>query len=170
MLEEQIEIVDKEGNTLGVVSRAEAHGNPSLLHRVVHVIVVNKDGDLLLQKRSQNKDVAPGLWDTSVGGHIEAGESIESAVYREMSEELGIEGCNNSFLYSYIHSNDYESELVYTFRCLNEGPFRFNDAEIDEVRFWKLTEIKGALNKGLLSDNFESEFCRYLEHLKENPQ
>ncbi|MFQ3574572.1 MAG: NUDIX domain-containing protein, partial [Thermodesulfovibrionales bacterium] len=104
---EILEIVDKEGNTIGKARRDEIHGNPSLLHKVVHVIVVNDYGDMLLQKRSLKKDVAPGLWDTSVGGHIDCGESIESALIRETMEEIGVIPLRLDFLYSYIHSNDY---------------------------------------------------------------
>ncbi len=162
MGEEMLEIVDKAGEVIGRASRAVIHGNNSLLHRVVHVIVVNSSGDILLQKRSMNKDVAPGRWDTSVGGHVDAGETVEDALAREMEEELGISGKDIRFLYTYIHSNLYESELVSTYECLHEGPFNFSKEEIDEVGFWPLHEMKERLGKGVLSDNFEKEFLRYL--------
>src|SRR3990172_7021722 len=91
--DETLEVVDKDGNVLGLAKRSEIHGNPSLVHRVVHVLVFNSKGDLLLQKRSMNKDVAPGTWDTSVGGHVNPGEDIPEAARREMKEELGIADC-----------------------------------------------------------------------------
>ncbi len=162
MGEEILEIVDRAGEVIGRAPRSVIHGNNSLLHRVVHVIVVNPSGDILLQKRSPEKDVAPGMWDTSVGGHVDAGETVEDALRREMEEELGITGGKTRFLYSYIHSNHYESELVYTFECLHEGPFDFSREEIEEVRFWSLEEIRESIGKGVLSDNFEHEFQRYL--------
>lgn len=170
MKEEQLEIINGHGQIIGIAPRSQVHGNPSLLHKVVHVIVVNRDGDLLLQKRSMNKDVAPGLWDTSIGGHIEAGEDLETALRREAYEELGIECRDRYFLYSYIHSNSYESEFVYTYRCIHDGPFTFNPSEIDEVRFWKIEEIKEALDKAIFSDNFKTEFSSYLGYLKGNNQ
>jgi isopentenyldiphosphate isomerase len=165
MGEEILEIVDKAGEVIGRASRAVIHGDNSLLHRVVHVFVVNSSGDILLQKRAMNKDVAPGRWDTSVGGHVDAGETVEEALEREMEEELGITVADTRFLYSYIHSNPYESELVSSYECLHEGPFNFSKEEIDEVRFRPLHEIKGRLGKGVLSDNFEEEFRRYLNAL-----
>ncbi|MEC4686267.1 MAG: NUDIX domain-containing protein [Nitrospirota bacterium] len=165
MGEEILEIVDKAGEVIGRASRTVIHGNNSLLHRVVHVIVVNSSGDILLQRRSMNKDVAPGRWDTSVGGHVDAGETVEGALRREMEEELGITGMDIKFLYSYIHSNPYESELVSSYECLHEGPFDFSKEEIDEVRFWPLHEIRESLGRGVLSDNFEEEFPRYLKTL-----
>jgi len=156
-----LEIVDHEGNVVRVAPRSEVHGNPSLMHRVVHVLVFNSEGSLILQQRSMSKDVAPGKWDTSVGGHVDAGEALEDAALREMEEELGIKP-EIEFLYSYVHSNDYETEQVHTFRCTHDGPLTFNREEIDAVRPWSIDEIRQALGNSTLSDNFEHEFNIYL--------
>ncbi len=164
---EMIEVVDPEGRVLGLRPRGEVHGNPELLHRVVHLIVVNSKGEILLQKRSMDKDVAPGRWDTSVGGHIAPGEALEEALKRETLEELGFVPENVRFLYKYIHRNPYESELVYTFETLYEGPFNYNRQEVSEVRFWSVRQIKEALGTDLLSENFKEEFQRYIKHKKE---
>lgn len=165
MQEEILEIVDIHGNTIGVAPRSEIHGNPSLLHKVVHVLVFNDRGELLLQKRSMNKDVAPGKWDTSVGGHVPNGEDLVTAAIRETEEELGITPDNLKFLYSYIHTNNYESEMVFTHSCIYNGPFTFNTQEIDEIKFWDINDIKNAISTGILSDNFESEINKYLEYI-----
>ncbi len=163
-IEEILEIVNEKGEFAGSAPRSKIHGNNKLLHKVVHVFVINKSGSILLQKRSTNKDVAPGKWDTSVGGHVNQNEDIKEAVMREMEEELGIVQCELEFLYTYIHSNPYESELVYTHLCLYEGEISFNRDEIDEVRYWTVNEIKANLGKGILSDNFEDEFQNYMKH------
>lgn len=163
MHEEILEIVDRDGKTIETAPRSEIHGNPSLIHKVVHVLVFNDRGELLLQKRSMNKDVAPGRWDTSVGGHISVNEDLIEAAKREMEEELGIISEDMKPLYSYIHSNPYESELVYTHSCVHNGPFSFNREEIDEVKFWNLEDIGNAMGQGILSDNFESEITKFLE-------
>lgn len=165
--EELLEVVNEEGKIIQTLPRSVIHGNPSLMHRVAHVLVFNKDGTLLLQKRSMNKDVAPGKWDTSVGGHVNAGETIEEAVSRETEEELGITSCGLKFLYSYIHSNPYETELVYTYSCAYEGVIKFNQDEIDEVRFWHIDEIRENIEKGVFSDNFEDEFKMYFSRVNQ---
>lgn len=169
MHEEILEIVDTDGNIIGTAPRSEIHGNPSLLHKVVHVLVFNDKGELLLQKRSMNKDVAPGKWDTSVGGHVPNGEDLITAAKREMEEELGIVPIDLKFLYSYIHSNSYESEMVFTHSCTHNGPFSFNKEEIDEIKFWNIEEIKTAMGSGVLSDNFESEIMKYLSFINQTP-
>jgi len=162
--EELLEVVNENGEVIRTIPRSRLHGDPSLLHRVVHVLVFDPSGDLFLQKRSLKKDVAAGKWDTSVGGHVGSGETLEEAVRREMEEELGIEDGNLASLYSYIHSNSYESELVYTYSCVYDGKIRFQQDEIDEVRPWSLDEIKKAMGSGILSDNFEHEIQMYLKH------
>jgi len=167
-LEEHLEIVNEQGEVLGVAPRSAIHGNPTLLHRVVHVLVFNADESLLLQKRSMNKDVAPGRWDTSVGGHVGIGEDLSISSQREMHEELGISGHEPEYLYSYIHRNHYETEHVSTFRCRYECEIFFNREEIDEVRFWSFKEIRQVLGKKVLSDNFENEFMTYLTYLSAN--
>jgi isopentenyldiphosphate isomerase len=164
MQEELLDVVDSEGNVINTLPRDRVHGDPSLTHRVVHLLVFNKDNGLLLQKRSMNKDVAPGRWDTSVGGHVNAGESIAKALMREMEEELGITSCSPEFQYTYIHSNPYETELVYTYSCIYDGEIRFQEDEIDEVRPWSTDEIRETIGKGILSDNFEHEYKMYIEH------
>jgi isopentenyldiphosphate isomerase len=164
---EILEIVNEKGEVLGTMPRDMIHGDPSRLHRVVHMLVFRSDGRLLLQKRSRHKDVAPGKWDTSVGGHVNAGETLEEALRREVEEELGITVDEPEFLYSYIHSNEYESELVYTFRCIHDGEISFQKSEIEEVRAWSLEEIGKNIGTGRLSDNFEHEITTYLEKVGE---
>ena len=167
--EEQLEIVNEKGEVISLAPRSVIHGNPALLHRVVHVLVFDRKGDLLLQKRSMNKDVAPGKWDTSVGGHVGVGETLLVSAKRETEEELGITDPELARLHSYIHRNPFETELVTTYRCTFDGNINalpFNREEIDEIRFWSADEIEKAIGKQIFSDNFEDEYRRYLETKK----
>ncbi|HKN19457.1 MAG TPA: hypothetical protein VJW95_06645, partial [Dissulfurispiraceae bacterium] len=63
--------------------------------------------------------------------------------------------------YSWIHSNTFESELVFTHSCIHNGPFTFNVEEIDAVKFWRIEEIKKALGTNVFSESFEEEFAKY---------
>lgn len=161
---EILEIVDKYGTIIGHAERSEIHADPSLIHRVVHVLVFNDNKGLLLQKRSMKKDIAPGKWDTSVGGHINPGEEIREAAKREMLEELGIEALDEiDFLYTYLYTSHLESELVSTFRCSYDGEIDFSRDEIDEVRWWNLEEIRQNLGRDIFSGHFEQEIRNYIE-------
>lgn len=161
---EMFDIVDENDNVIGRAPRSACHGDPSLIHRVVHVLVFDRSGRLLLQKRSGRKDIQPGKWDTSVGGHLDPGENYLQAAYREMREELGIENVPLTFLYASRIRNDIESENVRTYLARYDGDFCFSPQEIDEVRFWPPEEIETALGTGLFTPNFEEEWaawCRW---------
>jgi isopentenyldiphosphate isomerase len=155
---EIFEVVNESGDVIGTAPRNACHGNPSLVHRAAHVLVLSKDGRLLLQLRSKDKDVQPGRWDTSVGGHLGVGESYEQAAVREANEELGLSGFSLTYLYDYPLRNETESENIRSFITVSDGPFVFQVEEIDEVRFWTLDEIYASLGKGVFTPNFEQEF------------
>lgn len=163
MSDEMFPLVDEQGGVLGSVMRSEAHGNPALMHPVVHCLVTDGQGRLLLQLRSLDKDIQPGKWDTSVGGHVGFGESIEEAAYRELAEEIGLEAGSVQlrFLYRYVMRNEIESELVHTYECQSEGPFRRQPSEIDELRFWTDEQIEAHLGTGVFTPNFEDEYRRF---------
>ena len=146
---------------IGRALRSECHGNPALIHRTAHVLVFNARGALLLQKRSEDKDIQPGKWDTSVGGHLSVGETYEEAARREMAEELGIRDAPLTYLYDYTMRNEIESEHVRTYRCTYDGPITPDPKEISEARFWTLREIERGLGSGRFTPNFEEEFGRY---------
>jgi len=154
--------VTEADEVLGPVARKLVHGNPALIHRSVHVLVVSPDGRLLLQKRSLRKDVQPGKWDTSVGGHVGFGQSYEEAARREAEEELGLRLDALVFLYPSRIRNAIESENIHTFLHVSAGPFRPEPGEIDELRFWSKAEISRALGSGVFTSNFEEEFALFL--------
>lgn len=93
-------LVNENGVVIGKATRQECHSGSFLLHPVVHLHVFNSRGQLYLQKRALNKDIQPGKWDTSVGGHVGYYESIEEITsvedcvgYDESIEEtISVEG------------------------------------------------------------------------------
>jgi 8-oxo-dGTP diphosphatase len=56
---------------------------------VVAVALVDPEGRVLIAQRPEGKAMA-GMWEFP-GGKLEAGETPESALMRELNEELGIE-------------------------------------------------------------------------------
>jgi isopentenyldiphosphate isomerase len=162
-MEELFDIVDDQDRVIGQAPRSACHGNPALIHRVAHVLVFNRTGQLLLQKRSRFKDVQPGRWDTSVGGHLDPGEDYLSGALREMAEELNIVNQPLEYLYSYPHRNTFESENVTSFWLRYDGSVDFDPKEIEAVTFYSAEEIAQMLGSGFLTPNFEYEWDLFLE-------
>jgi len=168
MSNEYFDIIDRSGNIIGKATREECHGNRDLAHRTVHVLVFNSAGELYLQKRSMSKDIQPGKWDTSVGGHLDLGETVQQAVYREMKEELSIDA-PVKYIYNYWMCNEVETEYVHTYICVYDGDIIFNLNEIDDGRFWRREEIEKSIGTGVFTPNFEQEYQEYSRSLTSNP-
>jgi isopentenyldiphosphate isomerase len=152
-------VVDEEGNEISIAPRSLCHdGKSKLLHPVVHLHLFNKRGDLFLQKRAMTKDLFPGRWDTSVGGHISPGESVEEALKRETLEELGLKNFRYQLKRKYIWESPRERELVYSFTGNSEEIPVINPEEIDDGRYWTKQEIEDNIGKEVFTSNFEYEF------------
>lgn len=54
----------------------------------VGAVILNRQGAAFAQKRSHDRRLFPDTWDI-VGGHVEPGESLMSALAREVEEETG---------------------------------------------------------------------------------
>lgn len=166
MAEEWFDLVDTDGKVTGRARRSECHGNPDLLHQAVHVFVVHPEtGDLFLQQRSLQKDIQPGKWDTSVGGHVDAGEDPDEAAVRELGEELGLPSTRPEYLYRYLWNSPVESELIRSYRLFHAGPFTLQPEELEDGRFWSVAEIEAHLGNSVFTPNFEFEWPSVRPHL-----
>jgi isopentenyldiphosphate isomerase/intracellular septation protein A len=166
--EEWFDLVNEGGKVTGKAPRSAVHGNPQLLHPVVHLHIFNKNGQIYLQKRALSKEIQPGKWDTAVGGHILSGEDALSALHREANEELGITDGHFQPLYTYIMRNEIESELIYTFRMISNGPFKINPDEIVFGKFWRIADVRYNIGKNIFTPNFEQEFQMLQNVLMQN--
>ncbi len=154
--EEVFDVVDERGRPVGRAPRRECHSNPALIHPAVHVFVFDRLGRLLLQRRSPDKDIQPGRWDTSVGGHLRPGEDPAEGARREMAEELGI-AADLRPSHEYLWRSDRETEYVRSFIAVHDGPFRPDPVEIADAKFWAPAEIEAAVGRGVFTSNFEHE-------------
>lgn len=112
---ELLDIRRKDGSLTGEVrERSIVHENGDL-HGTTHVWIVRKSTsgawEVLLQKRSQNKDSFPGRYDTSSAGHIPAGSDYLESALRELEEELGIHAEEADLKEAFMHCGYAETEF-----------------------------------------------------------
>ena len=160
---ECLDIVTEDGHPTGeIISRDEAHKN-GILHRTAHVWVIrpkNSGCDILLQKRSEEKESFPGMYDTSSAGHIPAGDEPLVSAIRELSEELGITAASDELNYAGVFRIRYEEEFhgrmfrdnevtwVYVYDAPVEiGDLTLQQSEVSEVCWFDLDKVWDEIHK-----------------------
>ncbi|MEG2230261.1 MAG: NUDIX domain-containing protein, partial [Bacilli bacterium] len=96
---EIIDVLDSSGNIIDKKPRSLVL-KEGLLHRTVHVWIINNNKEILLQKRNPKKDTFPGLWAISAAGHVNTKEDSKSAAIRELKEELDIDTKELTYLFT----------------------------------------------------------------------
>lgn len=158
-------VVEPTGIVVGRATRQYCHSGAKPLHPVVHLHIIDRFSRIYLQKRSFSKEIQPGKWDTSVGGHVSYGETIIEALYREVAEELGLVSFNPTLLSVYEFESEVEKELVNVFAAVGTYELHPDQREIEEGRWWELSDIDNNLGKGIFTPNFESEFLKIRKSL-----
>lgn len=144
---EQFETYDEAGHPLGLMLRSDVH-RLGLWHRAVNVLLFNRSGRLLIQRRASGKDVWPDAWDISVGEHLQPGETFEAAAHRGLAEELSVHGVELAPLGDMVRAkieipelNVQDFEMQQSFRGDYDGPISADPAEVADVRRISLVDL-----------------------------
>jgi len=137
---EMFDVVDENDQVLRAEARDAVHVN-NLRHRAVHMILYNRAGDILLQKRSIWKDRNPGLWDASAAGHVDSGESYLAAAMRELREELGASPPAFKRIGKLSPCAQTGWEFIEVYTGLHEGPFSPAPLEVETAAFFPADRI-----------------------------
>ena len=174
---ELFDVRDSEGNVTGVARERELghlNGDP---HGTSHIWVVRENAsggwDVLLQKRSRDKDSYPGCYDVSSAGHLQAGDDFLPAALRELEEELGLRtraedlefvGFRRAYREAFFGGRlfkDHEISAVYIYRKpVETSALRLQKEELESVMWMDLADCRRAVGEGSL-DN-----CMYPEELE----
>ena len=130
--QELLDVVDENDCVIEVKTRGEIHAK-GLMHRAVHILLFNSQGELFLQKRSMSKDEQPGKWDSSAAGHVDSGEAYVDCARREIAEELGIVAEQPmEMLFKLPASMLTGNEHCMVYRYVFDGPMVLQAEEIDD--------------------------------------
>jgi len=150
--EEWLPLVNDQGEILGKAPRSACHRGEKLLHPVVHLHVFNHQKHIYLSRVLRKK------WDTAVGGHISAGETLETALKREAWEEIGLTQFSAKLVKTYRWNTEIESELVYVFVTNDFKSIHLHSEEVVEGRFWTSKQIESNMGLEVFTPNFEHEY------------
>jgi isopentenyl-diphosphate delta-isomerase type 1 len=139
--EEWFDVVNERDEVVGRELRQVVHAK-GLRHRAVHILVFNRNGEVFLQKRSQSKDVSPGLWTVSCSGHVDAGEDYDTAAIRELGEELGWKPNRGPERWLRTEASEVTGwEFLWVYRLSGEGPFTLHPEEIETGEWLTTSEV-----------------------------
>jgi isopentenyldiphosphate isomerase len=132
MIDNEIfDIVNERDEVIGQLPRRLVHAQGHK-HRAVHVLVLDCQGRVYLQKRSRSKDTFPGAWDSSCSGHVNCGEDYDACAARELREELGLScPAPPRRLFKIGACEQTGQEFVWVYDCFSDGPFILNPEEIE---------------------------------------
>lgn len=153
--EEYFDVVDQHDNIVGRETRAEVH-RKRLRHRAVHVFVIRPAGDMLIHKRSPDKEEFPSVWTSSCSGHVSSGESYEQAATRELQEELGLQSRLLALtVFAACEATSLEFTKLYLTKCADTPTPDWT--EMTEIDWLSLAEIDRRLND--TPDQFSPAFA-----------
>lgn len=160
-MDEYIDVATKDGKLTGERKLKSIIHQKGLYHHTAHIWLYTENKEILLAQRSAKKTICPLLWDVSVAGHIDAGETPEQAAIRETKEEIGLE------------LSEEDLELIGIFECFQNYDNNLIDNEFHNTFIAKLEVSLSALIpqegevEALKLVSFET-FEFLLDHIGEN--
>ncbi|OFY51773.1 MAG: isopentenyl-diphosphate delta-isomerase [Bacteroidetes bacterium GWF2_41_31] len=147
---EYVVLVNQEDRPLGTLEKMEAHER-GVLHRAFSVFVFNKSGELMLQKRAEDKYHSPGLWTNTVCSHPRLNEAVIQAAHRRLLEEMGFD-CELKKIFSFLYKADVgdgltEHEFDHVFFGTSDDLPNPNPEEVGEWKYMPLEEVIADVSK-----------------------
>lgn len=152
---EYFDVLNERGEFTGeIASRDDCH-KYGYWHRAIYAFIFNKNGQVLLQKRTGNKKLWPNKWDVTIGGHVLAGELGRQALIRECKEELGITIDDKDIVFlvgttSVYNKNGYVNnhydECYFVTKDIDINDLYLQDEEVSDVKFFSKQEIINRIN------------------------
>lgn len=171
-MDDLLDIVDAKGNPTGTTAfKSVAHKN-GLYHNTIHLWLYTEDGKILLQQRSHKKAIYPLLWDVSVAGHIDAGETFKQAAIRETEEEISLSLKESELekigtrLHESIYNNgaikDFEFHQVYIAKLnINIKELVPQENEVEALKLVSFSEFEDLLENSDNNSHFIASNSEY---------
>lgn len=174
---EFFDILNEDGKKTGEVKERSLVHKDGDLHGTVHIWLLRKNNkgtfDLLLQKRSKDKDSFPGCYDISSAGHVVSGDDFKESAFRELYEELGIKASDDELKFIGYHEGkieqkfygevfkNHELSAVYLFlRNVEINNLILQKEEVESVKWMEINELISKIK------NKQIQHCIFMDELK----
>lgn len=141
-------LVDRADTEIGSEEKLRAHAR-GVLHRAFSVFVLNPRGEILLQRRAEEKYHTGGLWSNTCCGHPRPGEETGAAARRRLREEMGFDcalTCRFGFVYrAPLEDGLSEHEYDHVFLGRFDGVPEPDPAEVSAWRWVPVERVRREL-------------------------
>ena len=160
LMSEAVILVDENDSAIGSASKVSAHYQAGLLHRAFSVLMFDREGRLLLQKRADDKVTFPGVWANSCCSHPLSSDTeselidasgVKRAAIRKLHQELGISPDDLSLddfhfvtkmMYSARMNADWiEREIDHILVIQADVDIKMNQNEVSEIKWVSKQEL-----------------------------
>lgn len=141
---QELVLVNELDQPIGTMDKMEVH-RKGLLHRAFSVFIFNRNGEMLLQQRADEKYHSPGLWTNACCSHPYPDENIEVAAARRLKEELGFNTLLEE-LFSFTYRSQFDNGLIeyeydHVFAGIYDGEIQTDRTEVKDHGYRSLQEI-----------------------------
>jgi len=154
-----IDSVNQDDVPIGSVSRNKIFRQRANF-RVVHDLIFNSRGELLVQQLARTRDRHPGYWGSSVAAYLFAGESYGAAAERRLGEELGVHNVPLAYVGKTSMEDEGSHKFIAVFAATYDGPFSFDRSHIERLEFLSRHVIHELQSTGMRT--FTPTFLRVL--------
>ena len=173
-MEEYFDTYTRDGEFLGVKPKSFCHSkNADCYHKAVCAFLINKKGELLIQKRASTKKNQPNKWASTSAGHVDAGEDVFKAIQRETFEEIGLNLSASEFVLEKVFTLDDSLEFMHLFFAKSDAKLSeivIQKEEVSEVKWISIKELERLMFSDdfvLIEDEFKFEVLNILKRYQE---
>ena len=165
---EKWDILNADGTLTGrTTQRGRCNLKPNEYHLVVHIWVVSSRGDILVQRRSENKKLMPGEW-AATGGAAISGEDSYTAANRELYEELGIPSNKNTLKkLARIKRRNSLLDVWFINTDVDSAKLRLQSDEVAEAKWISRAEFETMIKNGEFHNYGKEYFDTVFEKIDE---
>ena len=143
-------LVDEQDNPIGTMGKMEVH-EKAILHRAFSIFIFNDKGEILLQKRADNKYHSAGLWTNTCCSHPRPGDDTLDAAQKRLAEEMGFTTTLAkafAFIYKAPFDNGLtEHEYDHVFTGTYTGAVHPNPQEVSDYCYQSIEVIKRNIDR-----------------------